>query len=153
MRNTKRLTIRETIERNQAQLAGMAILAGKPPPIFKVELKPKQIRTPSAAPTESQILKSILKYLKVRKEVAWAGRFNSGMFAEDDRFIQANSVKGCSDIIGQLTNGKILCLEVKSKSGRVAPHQQEFIDRVNANQGIAAIVRNIEDVQIILDNA
>lgn len=153
MRNTNRLTLRETIERNQAQIAGMCALVGKPKPEFKVELKPKQTRTKSinAAATEAQILKSILKYLALRKEVAWAGRFNSGMFAEEDRFIQANSVRGCSDIIGQLTNGKILCLEVKSKTGRIAPHQQAFIDRVNENHGIAAIVRSIEDVQIILD--
>ena len=53
--------------------------------------------------------------------------------------------KGVSDIIG-CHNGRFLAIEIKTERGRVTPHQQRFIDRVNAAGGIGFVARSIEDV-------
>ena len=53
--------------------------------------------------------------------------------------------KGISDIIG-CHNGRFLAIEIKTERGRVTPHQQRFIDRVNAAGGIGFVARSIEDV-------
>ena len=53
--------------------------------------------------------------------------------------------KGISDIIG-CHNGRFLAIDIKTERGRVTPHQQRFIDRVNAAGGIGFVARSIEDV-------
>lgn len=54
--------------------------------------------------------------------------------------------KGVSDIICVLKGGRTAAIEVKSKTGRVAPHQQEFLDKVAAHGGLALVVRSIQDL-------
>lgn len=53
--------------------------------------------------------------------------------------------KGVSDIIG-CHNGRFLAIEIKTEKGRVTPHQQRFLDRVNEAGGVAFVARSIEDV-------
>ena len=53
--------------------------------------------------------------------------------------------KGVSDIIG-CKDGRFLAIEIKTAAGRVTPHQQRFIDRVNAAGGIGFVARSLEDV-------
>jgi hypothetical protein len=105
--------------------------------------------------SEAQIQKSILVYLRLHPQVAWVGRFNSGAFIESyggqDRYIQANSVKGCSDILGMLKGGRFFAIEVKSAKGRVTQNQDNFILRVLECGGYAGVARSIEDVNLILN--
>jgi hypothetical protein len=155
MRKTKpRLTLRETIESNRQALTFMAALAGKPQPVFdETLLKPKQVRAPakpSIHPTEAQILKTILKYLRLHPRVAWVCRINSGTFAEDDRFIQSNSQRGMSDILGMMSGGKLFAIECKSRTGRLLPHQDDFLCLILQGGGLAGVARSIEDVDKIL---
>ncbi|MDQ2898870.1 MAG: VRR-NUC domain-containing protein [Acidobacteriota bacterium] len=46
-----------------------------------------------------------------------------------------------------LSDGRILCIEVKAPKGRVSPHQQLFIDRINESNGKAFVARSIDDVE------
>jgi hypothetical protein len=156
MRTKKtRLTLRETIESNRKSLSFMAALAGNPEPVFDdTLLKPKQIRktpTPSNNPTEAQILKTILKYLRIHPMVAWRCRINSGTFSENDRFIQSNSQKGMSDIIGMMKGGQLFAIECKSRTGRLQTHQDEFLCMILSGGGFAGVARSIEDVDKILN--
>jgi hypothetical protein len=154
MARKPRLTLRQTIEANRLALTFMAKLAGKPAPTFDdTLLKPKQVRKPAAPsvhPSEAEVLKTILKYLRLRKEVAWVCRINSGTFAEDDRFISSNSQKGMSDVIGMMVGGKLFAIEVKSHSGRLMQHQDDFLCLILSGGGYAGVARSIEDVNKIL---
>lgn len=64
-------------------------------------------------------------------------------------FQTLGSYRGVSDVIG-IYKGQMIALEIKSDRGRVSPEQQSFIDRINAEGGIAAVVRSIDDVINIL---
>jgi hypothetical protein len=149
-----RLTLRQTIEANRLALTFMAKLAGNEPPTFHEDLlKPKRERKaadPSVYPSEAEILKTILKYLRLRKEVAWVCRINSGTFAEDDRFISSNSQKGMSDILGMMVGGQLFAIEVKSHSGRLMQHQDDFLCLILKGGGLAGVCRSVEDANRIL---
>ncbi len=58
------------------------------------------------------------------------------------------SLKGVSDIIGILPNGRFLAIEVKSSTGRVSTEQQAFINKIMAMGGVALVARSLEDVII-----
>ena len=53
--------------------------------------------------------------------------------------------KGVADIIG-CHHGQFIAIEIKSGKGRVTPHQQRFINRVNDAGGLAFVARSLEDV-------
>jgi hypothetical protein len=56
------------------------------------------------------------------------------------------SIRGVSDIIGVLNDGRILCIEVKSEKGKVSAHQNAFIKKINKAGGVALIARSVDDV-------
>ncbi len=60
-------------------------------------------------------------------------------------------LKGTSDIIG-VYQGRILCIEVKSATGKVSPEQQAFINKINSVGGIAFVARSLEEVMKNLQN-
>ena len=56
-----------------------------------------------------------------------------------------SSMPGVSDILG-IFRGRFLAIEVKKPGGKLTEKQQEFIDRINANGGIAFVARDVFDV-------
>ena len=68
---------------------------------------------------EKDVLSAIMDYLARCSRVAWAKRITTGRFKVSDRagtrWMQAGFV-GCSDILGQLTDGRLLAVEVKFQS-------------------------------------
>lgn len=102
---------------------------------------------------------AILDYLRMDRRIAWAHRFNVG--AQIKREIDAwgrirerrvdYAFPGCSDILGQLIDGRALAIECKSRLGRVRPLQAAFLDTVRANEGLAILARSIDDVRNGLD--
>ena len=98
-------------------------------------------------PTESQIQKAILDWLAYKNIPAW--RNNTGMIilgGEKKRAIRMG-VKGISDILGCLPDGRILCVEVKTKKGKLTPEQEAFIEKINKLGGNAFVARSIKDVE------
>lgn len=65
------------------------------------------------------------------------------------------SVKlGVPDILGWLPqDGRILGIEVKTKTGKVSPEQRAFLDQIVKDSGVAGVARSIEDVIQILGGA
>lgn len=55
------------------------------------------------------------------------------------------SLKGISDIMGVLPDGRFLAIEVKTKTGKVSKDQNAFIHKVNKTGGLAFVSRSLED--------
>jgi len=129
---------------------------GKPAYRPAIDLKPVKARS-ATKPTEPKvseaaIQKSILQFLRLSPGVAWVCRQNSGTFVDGDRYITANSQRGMSDIIGMLKGGRLFAIEVKSKSGKIMPHQQDFLDLIAAGGGLAGVARSIDDARAIISD-
>jgi len=101
---------------------------------------------------EIEIVKTILEYLHYKRIPAW--RNQSGMIFIKDKKYGKRAIRmgkaGVSDIIGCLPNGRILCLEVKTDKGKPTELQSEFIAEISRNNGLAGIVRSIEQLEELL---
>ena len=112
---------------------------------------------PRTEASEAQILKAIMALLHRHPKVAKVWRQNSGTFVKQygdtKHYIRANTAKGMSDIMGVLKNGKALAIEVKSRTGIVAEHQQAFLDSILSAGGLAFVARDVSDVIKALEKA
>ena len=125
------------------------------------------LRQRPAARPESEIVKSILEYLRTRRDVvAW--RQNSGMAMLPGRGgrpmpVRFGGMKGMSDIVGwqrveiKQSDGvafrhsftivaRILAIEVKRPGKKATPEQQSFLDLVRAHGGLAFVATSVDDV-------
>lgn len=115
--------------------------------LFGLEHEPKRRnRAPEAA-----ALVEVLKALKAHPAVAWCERMNSGAARMGSRFVRFG-FKGCPDVLGQLRDGRLLGVEVKSRTGRVRPEQTVFLERVRFAGGVAFVARDCRDVLRQLEN-
>ena len=159
-----RRTLREQMLRNQKTEALYAALSGKParelpiPPEPKKrprrELAPDEPRQPS----EADILRAILQLLRRHPKVALCWRQNSGTFQERNRdgsvrYIRATTQRGMSDIMGAMMDGRTLAIEVKSRTGRMRPGQEEFLASIRAAGGVAGVCRSVADAVRLLGEA
>lgn len=156
-----RRTLREQMLRNQATENLYAALSGRParelpiPP--EPKRRPKRESSPAEQrqPSEAEILKAILAMLRRHPKVALCWRQNSGTFQERNRngttrYIRANTQRGMSDIMGALMDGRTLAIEVKSRTGRMRPGQEEFLASIRAAGGVAGVCRSVEDAIALL---
>ena len=153
-----RRTLREQMLRNQQTEALYAALSGKPARELPIPPEPvkRGPRKPSAEPSEAEILKAILAMLRRHPKVALCWRQNSGTFQERNRdgttrYIRANTQRGMSDIMGALMDGRTLAIEVKSRTGRMRPGQEEFLASIRAAGGVAGVCRSVEDAVALLE--
>jgi hypothetical protein len=82
--------------------------------------------------------------------VAWAKRMNTGAAKLKGFFVRFGFV-GCSDILGQLKDGRLLAIECKAADGKLSPEQRDFLDQVRRNRGVAGTARSIQDVDTLLE--
>lgn len=99
---------------------------------------------------ERDVLKAAIQLLALHPRVAWAHRFNSGAYADGGRFIRFGFV-GCPDIIGQMTDGRILCLEIKRPGKKPSDAQVTFLARVKKHGGVAFWASDVADIQRALE--
>jgi hypothetical protein len=114
------------------------------------ELKPTRLHTGMSNASESEIQSAIIQYLERCTDVAWAKRINTGQtkYSGHDgkpRFVRFGFV-GCSDILGQLTDGRMLAIEVKTARGKASPEQVAFLQTVAAANGVSILARSVDDV-------
>lgn len=93
---------------------------------------------------EGTVLQAILRLLRVHPKVAWAQRINTGAAKLKGFYVRFGFI-GCSDIIGQLRDGRLLAFEVKLLGEKPSKDQQLFLDKVNRHNGLAACVHSIEE--------
>lgn len=140
-----RMTEKQLQQRLQGRLSGFDPVAGS-----------RARSRVAVVATEKEIQTAILQFLARCSAVAWAKNMTVGRFKVADRagtrWIQAGFV-GCSDIIGQLTDGRLLAIEVKRHDGRATQEQLDFLRTVRAANGIAIIARSVDDVIEAIQNA
>jgi len=155
-----RRTLREVMTDHQRTEDTLAALWGKPRRELPIPAEPKKRAPakPSGEPTEAEILRAIIQLLHCHPRVAQCWRQNSGTFQERNRdgsvrYIRANTQKGMSDIMGILKDGRTLAIEVKSRTGRMRPGQEEFLQTIRSAGGVAGVCRSVEDAQKLLEAA
>jgi hypothetical protein len=100
-----------------------------------------------ATATEKDLRVEILSRLQQHSRVAWSHRMYTGLLGGHGNAKRYTiGFAGCSDIIGQLTNGQLLAIEVKTLKGNPTKDQQDFLDLVNRNGGIGFVARCAADV-------
>ena len=135
----------------------LAALWGKPRRELPISAEPKKRAPakPSGEQSEAEILRAIIQLLHRHPRVAQCWRQNSGTFAERNRdgstrYIRANTARGMSDIMGILKDGRTLAIEVKSRTGRMRPGQEEFLQTIRQAGGVAGVCRSVEDAVRLL---
>ena len=137
---------------NNASHAYYAALSGKPP-MLTVAVKPKRERgatAPNAAPLEREVLRAVWKYLAHHPKVQWITRMNSGTAMADFGKqcmvpLRFNYKRGMSDLLGQLKDGRIICVECKREGVALQDHQRDFLNEVRAANGCAFVARSVDD--------
>lgn len=94
---------------------------------------------------EAAALVEVLKALRAHPGVAWCERMNSEAARIGSRFIRFGR-PGCPDVLGQLSDGRLLGVEVKSPTGRLRSEQSVFLQRIRSAGGVAFMARNCRDV-------
>lgn len=145
------------LERLQASIRASSRLAGAgiEPPGGPGKRVPNRgtgrPRGPEVA--ERTILHDCLAYLNLHQGVAFAFRLNSGLVTTQDgaRRFKAG-FRGGSDIVGMLKGGRFLAVEVKRFGKHPTAPQQNFLNRVNHNGGLAFIATSVKDCEQALLN-
>ena len=94
---------------------------------------------------EAAALSEVLKALRAHPAVVWCERMNSGAAKIGNRFIWFGFT-GCPDVLGQLRDGRLLGVEVKSPKGKLRPEQAFMLERINGAGGVGFVARNCLDV-------
>jgi len=95
---------------------------------------------------EADVQRQILGWLEYqRKDVPMFWRNNTGAIRLDKRFIRFGAV-GSSDILGIMSDGRFLAIEVKSAKGRLTKYQKAFLDGIRDAGGVALVARSVDDV-------
>ena len=111
--------------------------------IFILEPSQKPTKT---APLEADSLREVMQALKTHNLVAWCERQNTGAAKVGGRFIKFGW-KGCSDILGQLKDGRLLAVECKRlKGGKLTDEQIFFLERVRQHGGVSFVATSLHDV-------
>lgn len=111
---------------------------------------PAKLKLTRPEPPESAVLSSILEALNFYPRVLWFRRMNSGAYSvgegSERRYVRFG-FEGCPDIIGQMTSGVFLAIEVKRPSGRTTDAQEAFLAMVRGVGGIAFVARSVSDLR------
>ncbi len=97
-------------------------------------------------PTESGIVTACLELLALRKILAWRANQIPVPLPGGKGFRKFAGLRGVSDIIGVLDDGRFLAVEVKTEVGVLRPDQKVFLDAVRERGGLAIVVRSVADL-------
>lgn len=154
MKPKRPLSFRESITENHKAMDFWADMHGKPRTEKLIELAPKRERAapkPTEGAKEADVLSAVLALLHLHPSVGWCRRMNVGAVEAGDRYIKFGFV-GCSDIIGQMKDGRFLAIEVKrEKGGKASDAQLKFIYAVQKYGGVAGVAHSVDDALRILE--
>lgn len=102
-------------------------------------------------PTPEGLIKNaICAYLKLQGNFIFLHDSVGIYDPKINRFRMNNNryrIKGVADILGIFKKtGRMVAIEVKTKTGRLTPHQEEFLKAVKEHGGIAFVARSVDDV-------
>lgn len=104
--------------------------------------------------SEKAIENTILNWLSWKNIYAWKVKTTGTYDSKRGRYLRPSPLyrTGISDVLGILSDGRLLAIEVKSAKGRLQDNQKVFIDEVNSRGGLAFVARSIEDVESHLED-
>jgi hypothetical protein len=95
---------------------------------------------------ESAVLRSCLAYLRFQHHQV--ARINCGGGVDKNgRPIRGTDINGVSDIMGITVDGRPLCVECKSDTGRLSREQEIWKAGWIARGGVYVLARSVEDLQ------
>lgn len=98
---------------------------------------------------EAIIENQILEWLELNKIIAWKNH-SVAIFDPVKKSFRKLSKwvrPGVSDILGILSDGRFLAIEVKSKTGKTSGVQSDFLSDITSSGGVAFVARSVEDVE------
>lgn len=151
MRNPKRnprQSLRNQLADSERWNNFYAVMAGIDPVPLPIQLPEKRAYTKrtDTGPTEAQVLKSVLSFLRSHPQIATVERSQSGMFIEGNRRIRVGFV-GKLDVTFMTKQGRYGEIEVKRPGGKPTDAQAARIEKIKAGGGISGCVTCIEDVE------
>lgn len=100
--------------------------------------------------SEKELENQILDWLAFNKIFAWKNQ-TVGIYDPTKKVYRMNRsahhLKGVSDILGILPNGRLLAIEVKTPTGVVSPEQKAFIEKAQSLGAFSIVARSLEDVK------
>jgi hypothetical protein len=116
------------------------------------------LRLTPPEPTEAQVLSAVRTALQWHPQVRHMWRLNSGSAwlagkGGRERPVKFHDIDGASDLIGILSGGRWIAVEVKRPSTRngATPQQLAFLDRIRAAGGIAFVAWDAAQARAKLD--
>jgi len=102
-------------------------------------------------PTEHQIQKGIMDYLKMRGIMAWRQNSLSAPILDkyNRRHYIHTGMRGLPDIVILLPRIVLFC-EIKSEKGKLSPDQKEFFRKAKELGHLCEVVRSVDDVEKLL---
>jgi hypothetical protein len=147
-------TLRETVAGNHAAMDFLADMHGVPRTEKVLTFAPKREYAPrkaSVGAKEADVLRAVLDLCRKHPAVGWCRRMSVGQVDLGGGNRLPFGFVGCSDIIGQMKDGRFMALEVKREIGGHATEAQlKFIYTVRGFGGVAGVCRSAEEAQIIL---
>jgi len=145
-RNLRALEFQSTTGTNPGIEAIRARLAALPPKRSRVR---RPVDGKPVVPLEKEVLADVLQALRRDPRVALVERSQSGLFQDGDRYIRVGT-PGKLDITLMLVGGRYAEIEVKRPGGKPEPHQQNRIDAIRRNGGIAGFATSAEEAIALL---
>jgi len=86
-------------------------------------------------------------------DIAVLFRANVGQgITYDGRHFDTGLPKGFSDLFGfRKSDGRAVFIEVKTKTGRIRPEQQNFINKMRLYGALAGVARSVQDARTIIE--
>ena len=100
--------------------------------------------------SESDVQKAILQAAIKSPLVAWISRNNVGSYRKDKQVITYGLGTGSSDLVGQLTDGRFLAIEVKHQ-GSPSDDQILFVNRIKMHGGCAGVCWSVGDFEKLVN--
>jgi len=97
--------------------------------------------------SEAEVLKAVLAFLKHCEGIYWRNN-TTGVWDGTKKVFRKNPgmLRGVSDCLGVLPDGRFFACEVKASKGRVTDEQMDFLDKVNRFGGVGFVARHVDDV-------
>lgn len=103
---------------------------------------------------EAEVLKACCDYLTLKGLFWWRNNSGATAFGEGSgrRFVRFGA-RGAPDILCLLpgSGGRLLCLEVKSPTGRLSPYQKAFLDQAGKAGALCLVVRHVSELITALE--
>lgn len=101
---------------------------------------------------ESSLLKACMEYLTLKG--GQVIRNNTGLLFIKDASGKSRAIKtgspGSPDLIAFMPQGRVLCVECKSKKGRLTDSQKGFIEALRKNGHEVVVVRSLDELMEVV---